>query len=940
MNLPSDAQTTEDSNGNIRILDGRIPLPTSRADARDEDEVADGVRSVLGDMADALQIAHTDDMELSVTKVQDSGSAVHVRLAETVNGIPVYGSDIVTEVRDNDLRRIAVARHEDRVSGELIEDVGDDKLTKRRAIALVKDAIGDEQEVMEIAEMVYYPATDGLHLSWQVDIVTQDADWRYVVNIATEEIYLTLNRRVHATGRGMVYGPNPVVTANDNTFREGTTPEATLEAELQQVDLLEISESGGNFRLQGPWVQIVDNSSPNIAPPEQASSDFFFDRNDDEFEAVNIYHHIDRFQRYMRTTLGITNAVAFSIPADHHAGNGGAFYSPASVSMGFGNSGPTRPDRAEDGDVMIHEYAHAIQDDLVPGWGASNTTTGRNEARAMGEGFGDALTCIYHQEHGGMYQPEVFEDWIFADVGGLRRVDGIKQYPGEGTTGTTGNWQGQFHSDGEIWSATLWNAYLANGGNSSNSNVRATTRKEFLRTLVLHHNKLNTDATMPEAAQAMLEQNVEDPDTQGRQVRALLDSFHDRNILRSSSGVDLWIMDKPGDTGTELTTSPFWRSPDLWIRNSDDGGTSHQAPEFGQDNWFYARVRNRGTQTARAFAVSFEVKIYQGTQFVYPQDFLPATATAVGFNLPPGGSTIVKARWPRSEVPAAGAHGCLLANAYCATDDALAGKHVWEDNNLAQKNLTIVDLQPNTSTDITFQIGNVLSANAKLFRLELRRPEGLEALGVTIVHPNAAVVEALATSAQTFELAERPSLSGAIEVPVAGEGFGGVLTALERERPPVLTVLENSRFHLGLVETVNRGVGLDEGLEISLAPGSVIKGSADAGTVPGHTGGAEEEDMDDAEFFRDDTTLTTSASANAQVDAGEGRLRISTGIAFNPGQLVGLPVAIPPRNQTKLKLQVSAPESSRRGDVHTVDLLQRDKKGRVVGGISVQINVT
>ena len=44
----------------------------------------------------------------------------------------------------------------------------------------------------------------------------------------------------------------------------------------------------------------------------------------------------------------------------------------------------------------------------------------------------------------------------------------------------------------------------------------------------------------------------------------------------------------------------FWDSPDLWVRNSDDGGLAHQNPEFGQDNWLYARVRNRSaTATAR-----------------------------------------------------------------------------------------------------------------------------------------------------------------------------------------------------------------------------------------------------------------------------------------------------------------------------------------------------
>ena len=175
-----------------------------------------------------------------------------------------------------------------------------------------------------------------------------------------------------------------------------------------------------------------------------------------------IYYHVDNIQRYIRDALGIPNVMNWSIEADHHT-VGSAFYSPSGKFLGFGDSGPNRPDRGEDGDVMAHEYGHAIHDDMVPGWGVFNSTTSRHEARAMGEGFGDALACILHQEGGGLFQPEVFEDWILAPAG-LRRVDGVKQYPGEGTTGTTGDWVNQVHSDGEIWSATLWSAYLAAGG--------------------------------------------------------------------------------------------------------------------------------------------------------------------------------------------------------------------------------------------------------------------------------------------------------------------------------------------------------------------------------------------------------------------------------------------------------------------------------------------
>ena len=57
-------------------------------------------------------------------------------------------------------------------------------------------------------------------------------------------------------------------------------------------------------------------------------------------------------------------------------------YSPVTKALRFGTGGV---DDAEDAEIILHEYGHAIQDNQVPGFGASN------ECGAMGEGFGDYL---------------------------------------------------------------------------------------------------------------------------------------------------------------------------------------------------------------------------------------------------------------------------------------------------------------------------------------------------------------------------------------------------------------------------------------------------------------------------------------------------------------------------------------------------------------------
>jgi hypothetical protein len=116
----------------------------------------------------------------------------------------------------------------------------------------------------------------------------------------------------------------------------------------------------------------------------------------------------------------------------------------------------------------------------------------------------------------------------------------------------------------------------------------------------------------------------------------------------------------------------------------------HQPPTPGKDNYFHARVRNHAKSgPARHFAITFTAKSFAGLEFVYPADFLPAIAAAVGFDLAPGASRIVSARWPAALVPPEKTKVCLLAAAMTPGDFPVAGRHVWEHNNLAQNNIVI-----------------------------------------------------------------------------------------------------------------------------------------------------------------------------------------------------------------------------------------------------------
>lgn len=276
----------------------------------------------------------------------------------------------------------------------------------------------------------------------------------------------------------------------------------------------------------------------------------------------------------------------------------------------------------------------------------------------------------------------------------------------------------------------------------------------------------------------------------------VVDAFHRfvYGFVNPTVTPDLWLCDDPTHTGTDQWAGRFWDSPDIWVRNRDDGGITHQPPEYGQSNWFFARVRNRGTARVSHFVVTFNVKQFAGTEFTYPNDFAPCTAAASGFELEPGASVIVKARWPKNAVPLPGAHACLLASVLTKGDHPIAGRHVWQHNNLAQKNLTIVNLKPDSLFVLPFVVSNQLSLTSKSYHLELTRPAGHPNLEASLMHGSPAVfkrVPALELTPYDFRVAmadderiEGTDCAGHVPVQPAGAiAFKPIPTSDEPELP-------------------------------------------------------------------------------------------------------------------------------------------------------------
>lgn len=272
-----------------------------------------------------------------------------------------------------------------------------------------------------------------------------------------------------------IFDPNPVVALNDASLQDrNDAAPAVPDAAYRIVELQDVAASGP---LRGPYVALVDRQAPNIAPPDGSAS-LLFNRGDNGFEDVNAYAHIDATQRYLQS-LGYTGrrAIAsYAIETDAHALNGldNSFFLPSASSPGTGTLffGEGGTDDAEDADLVVHEYGHAILEWIAPGTFAGPFSS---QARAFSEAFGDywAFSAHYAQRVASGRDAFCFADWdprCWEDTASeqcaypagsdcLRRLDSTRTMANYETSESAGS----EHRNGQIFSSALRELFLAAG---------------------------------------------------------------------------------------------------------------------------------------------------------------------------------------------------------------------------------------------------------------------------------------------------------------------------------------------------------------------------------------------------------------------------------------------------------------------------------------------
>jgi carboxypeptidase T len=339
---------------------------------------------------------------------------------------------------------------------------------------------------------------------------------------------------------------------------------------------------------------------------------------------------------------------------------------------------------------------------------------------------------------------------------------------------------------------------------------------------------------------------------------------------------DVFIRDNAADTGTAPSGDPFWESPDIVVRNTDDGTFAHEDPRLGQDNFLYVKVHNRGPNPTGPMEVFARAVAYAGTEFVYPHDWTVGDAThlvatpiaATTTNVAVGGEFVARFRLTAAQVGqlgtwvANGWHPCLLAEVDCTTDYGSPAFHVWTDDNLAQRNISVLPALAGSVVKWAFLVGHELID---------RRHLSLD-LHLVDMPRDAVVTLDLLDTKHRF-----PAVVDVIRTPVAEPALvGGPDKGAGTVEEPVAPALRD--LHPRLAPFVRGLKGID--------------------------------------VVGDDAPLLRLSEEHTRLDLRH-----------------------VPRSLTQAVLNVTVPDTAKAGEVYRVRVAQHDGNGEVVGGVTLEVPI-
>ncbi|MET3537832.1 T9SS type A sorting domain-containing protein [Chryseobacterium limigenitum] len=281
-------------------------------------------------------------------------------------------------------------------------------------------------------------------------------------------------KKVLVSGSGYIFNPDPLskmqVAYAGQYVDNNDATNASLDAARTLVTIPELDFTGGVYKLKGSYAEIKDLETPSTGLFTQATNQFLFNRNDQAFEAVNAYWHVDNSLRYINQTLNIaciplTNAGILWYDPHGLDGDDNSYYSNGMLVFGEGGV-----DDAEDADVVLHELGHGIHDWLTNG--------SLSQVQGLSEGCGDYWAQSYSRSLNQWPSSAPAYNWMFS-------WDGHNEYWSGRITNYTVLYPGSgaIHTRGQIWASALMRIYDKIG--------KAKTDRAFLEGLSMTDSSTN-----------------------------------------------------------------------------------------------------------------------------------------------------------------------------------------------------------------------------------------------------------------------------------------------------------------------------------------------------------------------------------------------------------------------------------------------------------------
>ncbi len=371
------------------------------------------------------------------------------------------------------------------VPQDVLERAVEPRIDSDRATRSAIKSIRTKGEVRIVGapQLMWFPAKRLIHPAWRVRVhcAAPRAEYLVYVHAETGKFIQAYDNLAAVTGRGRVFLPNPMAKDRSYVPLEGKnrvqTPTPQSYSEVKLPRLL------GNGYLDGSHA----TTKLTRERIRCRNNDFRLDFQRQGFEEVSAYYHVDAAIAYLEQ-LGYKGKLRIFVEPIAINARGtredNSWYSPGDRTLTFGIGGV---DGAEDGETVLHEFGHALQDAICPDFGQSF------EAAAIGEGFSDYFAAsLFDSLKPRKYKPTVMS-WFGAYEAGdppcIRRLDS------ELTFADFIDRDHCEHKNGQIWSAVLWQIRKAVGRDTAD------------RIIIESHFQLDGFTSFARGARAILDAN-------------------------------------------------------------------------------------------------------------------------------------------------------------------------------------------------------------------------------------------------------------------------------------------------------------------------------------------------------------------------------------------------------------------------------------------------